>query len=96
MNEERERHETQKARQKDNVMGWQCECHPTWDVGRISNRHTHKQIEAKSNSKQILTSSKTKRNQNTFGTMNNTGIHFYFCHTLNYTILNVELSKNYI
>ena len=48
------------------------------------NTHTN---EANTNPKQILTSSKTKRNQNTFWT-NNTGTDLI--------TLNIDLSENYI
>ena len=49
------------------------------------NTHTN---EANTNPKQILTSSKTKRNQNTFWTINNTGTDLI--------TLNIDLSENYI
>ena len=49
------------------------------------NTHTN---EANTNPKQILTSSKTKRNQNTFWAINNTGTDLI--------TLNIDLSENYI
>ena len=44
--------------------------------------------EANTNPKQILTSSKTKRNQTTFSTINNAGTDLI--------TLNIDLSENYI